>query len=106
MKNHGKLARTRDALKHVRTYRLIVPLPPMRTEPASFFSFSTSMVGFCESYRWDRRRLAYGLVVLNDSYTSSPWVGQPGNIEVYICLVWRNLSIFRVRVLVRPGTHL
>jgi len=47
VKNHGKLARTRDALKHVRTYRLIVPLPPMRTEPASFFSFSTSMVVVC-----------------------------------------------------------
>lgn len=60
MKNHGKLARTRDALKHVRTYRLIVPLPPMRTEPASFFSFSTSMVVVCVIGWGDRVKVSQG----------------------------------------------
>ena len=37
------------------TYRRMVPLPPMRTEPASFLSFSTSIVASCES-TWVRGR--------------------------------------------------
>ena len=47
----------RDALVVERrcTYRRMVPLPPMRTEPASFLSFSTSMVASYES-SWVRGR--------------------------------------------------
>ena len=47
----------RDALVAERrcTHRRMVPLPPMRTEPASFLSFSTSMVTSYES-AWVKRR--------------------------------------------------
>jgi hypothetical protein len=94
----------RDALVAERrcTHRRMVPLPPMRTEPASFLSFSTSMVTSYESAWVKRRAVSRGARALN------------GHASVSVRRARHRVRnpladakrVFRVRVLVREDTHL